>query len=184
MPIFGDNTPGSDTFPMSDGRAVASVFTLTESANVTSIWAYFEASTTAGANMRGFVASDGGGSPGTILIVGPSTPIPAGGGWVQCVITGTLTAGNYYIGLVTNDGGGHSTAQADTGGAMAMANGSFSFASPPSTWPGTDGNYGIQLNAYVEYDVPSVGLSYFHMHDGNTMVVDPDGSVMVDTVAV
>ena len=39
-----------------------------------------------------------------------------------------------------------------------MAYGTFDYATPPASWPGTDGSYSVGLDVYVTYDVAGSGV--------------------------
>lgn len=149
---FGRETSGSDTFPCSDDRALATSFALgTSLASLSAIVGLFAASTTAGSSARGFIAADAGGTPGAILAISSIVTIPAGGGWVTFPVSyGALAAGTYWLGSVAESFQGvwaHATGT--PGATMHMANGSFVIASPPASWPGTDATYGSQLCVYA-----------------------------------
>lgn len=158
MPTFGDLTAGGDTFPCSDGRALVDRFTLTEAATVTGIYVNFSSGTTAGTSFKGLILADSSGLPGSVLVVGTATAVPAGGGYIQSPASVALAAGDYWIGYVANSFQASSTQDASgTAPNMQMANGTFSYSSPPATWPGSSASYGGQINAYVEYTAAGGG---------------------------
>lgn len=149
---FGREATGSDTFPLSDDRALASPFVLgTSIASLSSIVGLFSAASTAGASGRAFIATDAAGAPGSILAISASVAIPAGGGWVTFPVThGTLAAGTYWLGIVGSEfQASWSHATGTPGATMVMANGTFSFTTPPATWPGNSASYGSQLCVYA-----------------------------------
>lgn len=121
-----------------------------------------EAGTITGAGQRGvtnfgadnhkivvFDDDGGSGEPGTLLYVGPALAFSAAG-FQTGSMTGSITAKDYWIGSVSQ-GGGYNWGALDSAGETRMANGTFDYASPPSTWPGTDGSYGISIDVYLEY---------------------------------
>lgn len=153
---FGDTTAGGDEFPCSGDRALFSRFQCPQNASaVTSIWAYFSAASTAGCNAKGCIYSDGGGgtAPGSRLVVAGPTAIPAGGGWVQMTVTtsSALVSGTYYwIGIVCDSFQAKFGHETTGGGAdLVAAHGTFSYSSPPSTWPGTSASYTGNGNVYA-----------------------------------
>lgn len=148
---FGRETGGSDTFPCSDDRALATAFPLASSvASLSAIVGLFASSSTAGSTARGFIAANASGTPGTILAISSIVTVPAGGGWVTFPIShGALAAGTYFLGIVTASFQGVWQHQTGAGVTMHMANGTFSIASPPGTWPGTTTSYGSQLCVYA-----------------------------------
>lgn len=69
-------------------------------------------------------------------------------------MSGSLAAStNYWIGVVYSDFQANvSTDDGLSGQATHMANGTLSYGSPPSTWPGSDITYSnIRVNGYVDY---------------------------------
>lgn len=188
MPIFGDNTAGGDEFPGATDRALLDRYTLTEDGTATSISIYAGASSTSGANWKGLIYTDSAGAPNTLVAVSQAGAAPAGGGWVTLNFSSppALTAGNYWIGVVADSFQAY-YGEDVTGSApdVVMANGTLSYASPPSTWPGTDASYGVGLDVYVTYTVAdariypnsdvtttswtlSTGTSYFGVVDEAT----------------
>lgn len=157
MPIFGNNSAGNDTFPMGSNRALVCRETLADTAQLQYIHAYFEkASGTA--NAKGIILANNGGTPGTVLAVSDAVAIPNANAFLQLPISGTLSPGDYFIGVVTDDGSGVSALGDTISGAYdtEMANGTFTYATPPGTWPGTDTPYTSRLSVYVEYALASV----------------------------
>ena len=154
MPTFGDTTAGSGSFPASTDRALVDRFSLIESATLMYGYIYFDASSTGGNCKFIIMEDDGGDEPAGVLAVSSGVAVPNGGGWVQFPLSGSLAAGDYWIGGVS-DNFTHWFGEDDPGGSapdVKMANGTFSYATPPSGWPGTDGSYSsVGLNAYVEY---------------------------------
>lgn len=157
---FGfSNTVGpSDGFPGAANRGLASVYAnKTNSGTVTTINARLRSDTIAGANGKICAFSDGGGAPGTLLWVSQPATIPAGGGVVQfdlptSGLNNTDPAAAYYLVFVPSDFQANlakSNVLAD--GILLMANGTFSYASPPSTWPGTDATYDGPACIWCEY---------------------------------
>lgn len=160
MAILGDNSVGSDDFPCSGDRALLQKVTATEAGNINSGHAYFDPSSTAGTSCKVCLYTDTGSGPGTQVAVSSAAAVPAGGGLVNFTMSGSFNATSYYLGIVAN--GFNSRVQDDgglSGQDMQMANGTFSYASPPASWPGTDGSYDtIRLNVYLDY-TPSGGAA-------------------------
>lgn len=156
--MFGNNSVGSDTFPCSDGRSLVDRFNCPEARHIISVAVHFAASSTAGTTIKALVLADNAGSPGAVLGVGTATAVPAGGGWVTCDLSLDVAAGNYWLGFVGNSFTANVTHNTATGVApnMAMANGSFNYATPPGTWPGSDATYASMLSAYAN-DEPQSG---------------------------
>ena len=132
MAILGNNTAGGDTFPCSSDRAMLSPYTATEDGTVTEIHYTFDATSTAGTNMKGLIYTGSGSVPsGTPFAVGAAVAIPVNGGDVTSTVSCSITNGTkYWIGYVCDS----STAVADietTGGSSRME--ATSYASP-GTW--------------------------------------------------
>ena len=147
MATFGNTTAGSDTFPCSNDRCIASKFTLTETGNVTSMTARFDASSTAGTNFKPVIYNDSAGSPGARNTVGSATAVPAGGGAIQATITATLSAGDYWLGYVCDS----STAVAEielTGTGQRKE--SLTYASPADPFGTPDGSL-AEVCIYATY---------------------------------
>lgn len=140
-------------FPGNSDRALCTLFNLPENAsNLISIVVTMHSSSTSPSNIKAFIASHSGGLPVSILHITGSQLSPAGGGEFTFGLSGSLSSGNYYLGAVTEDFD-NNIAQTDPASYdTQMANGTFSFTSPPSTWPGTDANYEIGLDIVVYYN--------------------------------
>lgn len=153
--VFGYDGIANSGFPGSTNRALASQFVKSGAGNISAIRAFFRADTVVGANAKVFVLSDSSGSPGSILLSTAGVAVPAGGGWVDFPVPGDVSAvnasGTYWLGVVTDNfqaNPGMQTSSPANG--TRMANGTFSYASPPS-WPGTDGSYTGLIAVYCEY---------------------------------
>ena len=155
--IFGYDTvpPVDGGFPGQPNRALTSRFNKSNAGDVTAIYARFRNNSSAG-NARVCAYSDAGTEPGSLLWSSATAAVAAGGGLVSFglpgSVAGTYAAGNYYLVCVV-DGYDVDIAKSNTlaEGASKMANGTFSFSSPPSTWPGTDANYDGPMSIWCEY---------------------------------
>ena len=153
MAILGDNTQGAAQFPDSEDRALLQLVTATEAGTINSGHAYFGASSTAGMNAKVCLYTDAGGIPGTQVAVSSAASVPAGSGLVNFTMSGSFTATTYYLGIVA-DGFYAYLSEDDglSGQDLQMANGTFSYASPPGSWPGTDATYtNARINVYLDY---------------------------------
>lgn len=159
--VFGFNTvpPSDGGFPGSADRALASKFAKSHAGRITQINFRLRSDTEVGANGKIVChADDAGGSvPGTRLWISGSVAIPAGA-TIQTPalptsgIEGTDAAGTYWLVFVPDN------FQADIAksntlaqGQTIMANNTYSYASPPSTWPGTDGTYDGPVCIWCDY---------------------------------
>lgn len=158
MAILGDNTQGGDTFPGSGDRAILTRFTATEAGTINSAGAYF-VRTGAGENAKVIMYTNNAGIPGTLVAASSGSAITASG-LTTFAMTGSFSAGLYFIGVVFDGGSGGSVdVSEDAVGTEVteMANGTFSYASPPASWPGSDASYVVRVNAYVDYSAAPVG---------------------------
>lgn len=140
-------------FPGSEDRALCTLFNLPEAAsNLISIEVTMHSGSTNSANVKGFIASHSGGFPVNILHVTSSQLSPVGGGVFTFPLSGSLAAGNYYLGAVTDNFDNNIAQTSPASYNTHMANGTFSFSSPPATWPGSDAQYVIGLGIIVYYN--------------------------------
>lgn len=147
--LFGNNSSASpDSFPSSTDRAMASPFALSVDADITSISVRFSTDGTSGDNFKAFIFTDSAGVPGSRVAVSDEGTASAGA-WTTVNISASLSAGTYWLGVVVN-GFSAKIQCVGSSNTMHMANGTFSYASPPATWPGTDGTYGISTCIYAE----------------------------------
>lgn len=151
MAAFGDSSSAGSEFPGQDGRCLVSRFTCSTAGTVTSMTAWFGASSTAGANFKLVILADSGGVPGATLIVSSAGAIPAGGGSVSVSASGSVSAStDYWLGVVADSHQGY-YGDGASGVEMLMANGSYTYATPPS-WPGTDATYsGYHISVSATY---------------------------------
>lgn len=153
MARFGDDTAGGDTFPCSGDRALLSLFTLTEAGDLSEIVARFDASSTAGASIKGLVYANSAGTPGARLAVGAAVAVPAGGGLVSSALSVSLAAGDYWLGFVANSF--EAVAQCDSAGGLSRMEGT-TYASPAATWT-QSGTSAARVNVYAEYTAAPTG---------------------------
>lgn len=145
-------------FPSSADRALASKFAKSHAGTVEKIYARFRNDTTSGASGRITCHADnaGGTVPGTLLWSSQAAAIPAPGDLEFDLplsgLSGSDGAANYWL-VFVSDSFEADIAKSDTlaDGQTIMANGSYSFSSPPSSWPGTDGTYDGPLCIWCEY---------------------------------
>lgn len=149
MATFGDTTAGADTFPTTPDRACLSKFTLTETATVTAINVRFSGS--GALNFKGLVYDNDGtaGAAGTMLIASSSTAAAVGD--ITATASGSLSAGDYWLGAVCDNSG--FTFVCDVSGDLTRMEGC-TYASPPS-WT-ESGTSVARMNVYVTY-TPSAG---------------------------
>lgn len=159
--VFGNNAVFSDTNTTgSPDRGWGTVFTKTHAGRVTAIYARLSINDGA-TNYKICAYSVSGGAPAALLW---ATPGKATGSAVSGVvqfdlpvsgIDGTDAAADYCL-VFTQEGYGTNVAIEHDGGATGkttlLANGTLSYASPPSTWPGTDASYDDQaIGVWCEY---------------------------------
>lgn len=153
IPIESFGYTGNITggFPANSDRALCTRFTLTENANLTGMDFLIHSSATNAGNIKGFIAAVSAGEPTTILHVTAAQPTLVGGNLAVFTLTGFLTAGDYYVGAVSNTFDNNFGQTDPASWETRMANGTFSYATPPGTWPGTDVSYAVTIAARVYY---------------------------------
>lgn len=153
MPILGDNTQGAESSPGAANRALLTRYVLAEDGTINSAGAYFTADSAAGSNAKFLIYSDNAGTPGTLLYASSGSAIPAGGGLVTFTLSGSLTAGNLWLGIVYDSGNANvSTDDGLSGQLTHMANGTLTYSSPEASWPGSAPTYDfMRVDAYVDY---------------------------------
>lgn len=154
MAILGDNTAGSEVDPGSADRAWLNRFTATEGGTINSAGAYFASSSTSGASCKVVMyTAAGANTPGTLVAASSGSSVPSGGGLVTFTMSGSFSAADYFIGIVSSDF--QADLQIDTslsGMQSVLANGTLSYASPPASWPGTDSSSSAErVNVYIDY---------------------------------
>lgn len=153
MPVFGDDTRGTGEFPGNSDRCLISRYLCTGSGSIDSMSTWFGPSTSAAVNFKLVMLSDAAGAPGNVLVVSdPGVSSGAGGGGpVTVAASGDVVDGTYYwLGIVADNYPAY-YAKDSSGIDSLMANGTFSYASPPASWPGTDGTYAGGMNVYVTF---------------------------------
>lgn len=150
MATFGLSGGSGAGFPGSGDRCLVSRYLCSTSGTITSISGWLGTDSATGCNVKLVVLNDAAGAPGTFLTSTAGIASVSGGGAVSGAATGSVVGGNYYwVGFVADDF--QATYGQDPGvGGAEMANGTFSYSSPP-TWPGTDASYTINIFALVTY---------------------------------
>lgn len=153
MATFGDTTRGAGEFPGNVDRCLVSRYLCVGSGTLDSLTTWFGPSTSASVNFKLVVLTDNAGAPGNLLAVSAAgvSSGAGGGGPVTVAVSGDVVDGTYYwLGIVADDYPAY-YAKDDAGIDSLMANGTFSYASPPASWPGTDGTYGGGVNIYATF---------------------------------
>jgi hypothetical protein len=100
---------------------------------------------------KGLILASSAGEPTTVLYVTAEQTAPAGGSVLTFSLSGSLSAGDYYLGAIV-DTFNNNIGQSDPAAyETRMANGTFNFATPPGTWPGTDASYAVAVAVKVNY---------------------------------
>ena len=145
LTYVGTNTIGGATFPASDGRYLASVYTTEVSCTAASITCHFNGT---GGNWQGCIWADNAGAPGNLLAYTSVTAVSATG-WLTANLTSSLAmpAGTYWIGVTS--GGYYSTYTHNltTGGNMARREGGA--VNPPGAFGTVDQYYESFLSCYA-----------------------------------
>lgn len=149
--FFGFNGPVTGGFPSNNGRVLVTRWTLPVNATLVSLeLTIFNTATNPGP-AKGVILAVSAGEPTTVLYVTGSQTAPAGGAVLTFSLSGSLSAGDYYLGGIV-DTFNNNVGQGDVGSfETRMANGTFNFTTPPGTWPGTDASYSVPIAAKVNY---------------------------------
>lgn len=134
MPTFGQTTTGSGgSVPATTDRYWASKFTLSEDGAVTKVTAFFDYdagnTSSAGDNGKAVIYADSSGSPGALVGVSSAVAIGAGDQTVDFPLTASLTAGDYWLGIVTDSFNSRLHTFSTTGGNYVRKE-SLTYASP------------------------------------------------------
>ena len=142
---IGLPTPsGGGAAPADPDRCWVSKFTSGAAGTMVQGTVCFTAGTAAGTSGKFVVLSASAGEPDAVLAVSGAVSIPAGASTVTFTLGGEAVAAatDYYLGIVTNSFEAVIDEAASAGAyAKRLANGTFSYSTPPGTWPGTDGSY-------------------------------------------
>lgn len=149
---LGSQTAGTSQFPGSDGRVVTQSWTLPHNATGVRMWLNFFSSTEVGASAKGIIYSDNAGSPGAVVAATAAIVVPAGGGWVSAVLPVALSAGTYWIAVMTNSHVANH-GQVYVGGANTLRRYENANFATPGTLAGVvlGNSYAATLSAYLEY---------------------------------
>lgn len=160
MPNLGDDTQGVDSFPNNGDRCIVSKFTATETGTIVSAHAYFDATGTAGSSCKFLFFNHAAGVPTTLIASSAGVAIPAGGGLVNFTLSGSFSAGDYYLGIVCNSFESRTSEDSGLTGQDFQRAEPYSYASP-GAWPGTAASSTtVRLNVYITYSVTGVGIFY------------------------
>jgi hypothetical protein len=153
--VFGVTTVGSSSDTMSADRKRVNRFQLSQAGSISKLTMYLAPTSTTGQQViEGVIYSDQGGAPGTLL--GVSNPLtfhstdPAG--WYDLTFPGaiSLTAGTYWIGLITGNSSGV-TGFRWTSVTGSRAFNSNTYTSGPSNPFGTASTDSEQMSIYATY---------------------------------
>lgn len=152
--IFGnDQATESGTSSSSNDRAVASPFVKAQDGEIISMWAFCTAATAPGTDAKFIIMADDAGAPGDVLCVSTGSSMVSG--WIEFPVpaeaSAAFAAGTYWLGVVADNFTGV-WGRRDFIGDAVLANGTFPYASPPASWPGTDASYTGELYFYCEYE--------------------------------
>lgn len=157
---IGLPTPsGIGSTPADSDRAWVSKFTSVAAGTMSQGTVCFT-SGTGGTTGRFIVLSVTSGEPDAVIAYSEIVTIPAGASTTVFPLSGEAVAAttDYYFGIVTYDfnaamDGGVTGAGYQT----RLANGTFSLATPPGTWPGSDGSYTDALSVSLVIDTGGGG---------------------------
>lgn len=151
-PTFGDTSTGPDTFPMSNDRALATRFTAADSSMTLSKFTAYLDDGGSHDPYKAWAFDNAAGEPSSRVALSSSTSTVSTPTWMDFTCTDSISSsGEYHLGVVGDGFSSEVYKDASGGNDMKMANGTFSYASPPASWPGTDASYGGQGNIYATY---------------------------------
>lgn len=149
--FIGYNGLPDDTTALSDDRVWAYKVVLTEDAILDEFF-FYKATGAGGPELKGLVFSDNAGEPDVLVASTDMVSCPAGPQWVEIPITGTLSAGTYWIACVT--GGIYTPVGATStrpGEEIKRAE-AYPYPGWNTDWPGTAGTVTPRsLCVYVTY---------------------------------
>lgn len=153
---FGNEGVANDSFPNSEDRAYIGLYTMPENGTILRIGGYFTdlSGGLAGDTVKFIIHENVAGEPGARLaIAAPVTIATIPEWWVADLVAPLVrSAGAIWIGYVASGLAlDNRLGQIDGGGQARLANGSYSYASPPSSWPGSDAEYENNPCIYAEY---------------------------------
>jgi hypothetical protein len=164
MATLGNTSPGTTSTPNSSDRCWAYKVTLSENGTVTKATVFFDYdaanSSLAGDNGKVLVYADSSGAPGSRVAVSSAVSIPAGDQTLDFTLSVYLTAGDYWLGLVT-DSFNSRLNSLGSGSSSYVRKESFTYASPadpfgtPDDSGGSSAGYGI----YLTYTPDAAGAS-------------------------
>jgi len=111
---------------------------------------HFNSSTTAGSSCKGLIYADNNGTPSTLISQTTAVAIPAGGGWVSVPISSNISAGTYWLGIVTNNFQARISDVLSSNSTTIRTEG-VNFSNIPQTLPAVQSTYDINLSVFVEY---------------------------------
>jgi hypothetical protein len=154
MATFGRTDTGNNTSPISNDRYWASKFTLSEAADVTSMSANFDSTSSAGTNGKFVIYDDDGASnlPGTRLAVSSAFSIPAGASEQSASCTVTLAAGDYWLGLVCDSFTAVLRTQTATGTSIRKESLTYATPADPMGTP-DDSDVGSEFCIFATYSL-------------------------------
>ncbi len=107
---FGSRTIGTQASGNTADNKRMSPFTLSEAGAVSRLVVYLSSATGGSQRVRPVIYRDASGAPGTLAAAGPEQVVtaPGSGGWIGLPFTSpvALTAGRYWLGIISGENGG------------------------------------------------------------------------------
>jgi hypothetical protein len=154
VPTFGQTTPLSGSSPNSADRCWVSKFTLSENGDVTKLTAFFDYdagnSSAAGDNVKAVIYADSSGSPGALMAASAGVAIGAGDQTVDFPVSVSLTAGDYWLGVVSDGFNSRVNAADGASGSYARKE-SLTYASPGDPFGTPDATGTNTFGIYATY---------------------------------
>lgn len=152
--FFGTKlTNGGGNWGTNPDRAMLDRFNIPRNGTLKRLFIYLLAANTNNHQVKGLIYTDNAGVPGTLVAVGSAAnTVGISNAYLQSNFSDVpITAGNYWIGAVSNNFGREFGSGVNTSPNAVIINGNLSYSSPPTTCPAPAANYANDLACYVEY---------------------------------
>lgn len=180
--FIGWQGPADDVTPLSDDRVWVYKVVLTETAVLDEFFIYKQTGA-GGPEVKGLIFADDAGEPGDFVAGTEMVACPDGPTWFSIPISGTLSPGTYWIGLVT--GGVYTPVGATSSRAGEEIKRAESYPYPGwnTAWPGTAGTVTPRsLAVYVTYNTavsshaPTFLTSTYNSNTTPEVTIDSTGA--------
>jgi hypothetical protein len=151
LPFFGDKTAGLAQIPTDNNQALVSRFTLSNTISIQRFFVYFTSGSAGTTSAKVIVHNENSGNPAVLVGLSQASNVPSGGGWVEFTYTGTLTPGDYFMGVVSNGSGDFIGCDSDAPPYSSRLSSNTSYNNPQSSWGADTELTNVRVNIYAEY---------------------------------